>query len=208
MEHNDVIEINLLKLVEALLKKAWLIALVTVIVAGAVFGYAKMTYAPKYTAAVTMCVKGTEKDVTYTVSSAEIRINTLVAFLDTQTVLEEVSEASGLELAPEAVAKMIKAEAINKSEMMLVTATGLSRKDAAQLANATAEVLRKNSECIYGEDSLAIFESASETTALEKDSGTIQKAVVAAVLAACLVCAGIVAKELSADWKAAARKDA
>jgi len=208
MAQNDVIEIDLLKLIKALFKKAWLIVLVAVIAAGAVFGCVKMLHVPSYSAMATLYIKGSEQDTAYTSSNATTRTKTFVALLGTQTVLEEICDTAGFKLDAKALPERIKADALNASEMFAVTATGSSRKEAALLANATAEALRKNAALIHGEDSLVIFESASESTALENGSGVIQKSVVAAVLAACLVCAWIIAKELYADWKTGAAKKA
>jgi len=201
MDKNDVIEIDLLKLMKALLKKAWLIILVAVIVAGGVFGIVKMTYVPSYTATTNLMVKGGANDTAYLSSGAATRIKTYVAFLGTQTVLEAISEEAGLGLSANAVSSKIKAEAVNSSEILAVSATGSSRENAAQLANATAEAIKTYAQMIHGEDSVVVFEAASEHTATANGSGAVQKALIAAVLAACMVCALIVAKELIADFK-------
>jgi len=208
MEHKDGIEIDLLKLAKALLKKAWLIVLVAVIVAGAVFGYGKMTYVPSYSADVTMYVKGAENDIAYTSASAATRIKTVSALLGTQTVLETINDAAGLELDAETLAPMITVKAISSSEMLTVKAKSNDPAEVVLLANTAAEVLKEESEKIHGENTLIVFEPAVEAVQEDSGSNAVSQAVKVAALAAIFLCALIVAKELLFDWKKASPKKA
>lgn len=212
MEHNDVIEIDLTKLVKALLKKAWIVvlaaALAAVIVGGISFVTHKITYEPKYRAISTMCVKPAYGDETYTSTDATIRIKTYVAVSKTHTVLQEINEELGLNLDYETMSGLFTVRAKNSSEVLEVVATCTSPEEAVLIANKAAEVLEDKAEMIHGENTLVIFENATEAEFIERSSQVLKKAVVAAVLVACLVCACIVAKELYVDWKAAVHKNA
>lgn len=208
MEHNDVIEIDLLKLIRALLKKAWLIILVAVIAAAAMFVRSKMNYTPSYYAFSILYVQGSENDTSYSSSDAAMRIKTLNAFRKTQTMIDEVNQMTGLTLDRDTLSDLVVIGAVSGSELLTVTATCDNPEQAVLLASTVTEILPKYAQLIHGVDSVVVFEEATEAIENVRSSNSVKKAVVAGILGACLVCVGIVAKEFYFDWKAHSAKNA
>lgn len=145
-EHRENLEIDLQKLLLAYLRKWWLI-LAAAVVAGLLTLYVTANFiTPMYEAEVTVYVNNIRSDqkVEY-VSSSDLAtsqrlVNTYIAILESNTVLEKVVEESGLDVTVEEILKAMKSEQVNDTEVFTVTITLPDPEMAARLANTLAEV--------------------------------------------------------------------
>lgn len=145
-EHRENLEIDLQKLLLAYLRKWWLIVAAAV-VAGLLTLYVTANFiTPMYEAEVTVYVNNIRSDqkVEY-VSSSDLAtsqrlVNTYIAILESNTVLEKVVEESGLDVTVEEILKAMESEQVNDTEVFTVTITLPDPEMAARLANTLAEV--------------------------------------------------------------------
>ncbi len=144
MDNRQPQEIDLVKLALVLIRKLWLIILVTVLFALIAFGYTKYFVSPEYESVSKLYVfNSTEKSTTGQVSSSDIStskilVNTYIVILESNSVLDQVcttiTEHQGQEgfeylgseaYTPERIKKMLSASSINNTEsfQIVVTAT-------------------------------------------------------------------------------------
>lgn len=145
-ERRDGMEIDLQKLLLAYLRKWWLIVGVA-FVAGVVSLVITMNFiTPLYRADVTVYVNNVRGDqqVEYISSSnlatAQRLVNTYINIIESDTVLEKVAAASGLDITADDIRKIMSAEQLDETEVFTVTITHPDPVQAAQIANALAEV--------------------------------------------------------------------
>lgn len=145
-EHRENLEIDLQKLLLAYLRKWWLIVAAAV-VAGLLALYVTANFiTPMYEAEVTIYVNNARKgqQLDY-VSSSDLAtsqrlVNTYMAIIESDTVLEKVAEESGLDVTTKDIREVMESEQVNDTEVFTVTITLPDPEQAAQLANALAEV--------------------------------------------------------------------
>lgn len=140
------VEVDLQKLLLAYLHKWWLIVLcASIAVLGAVYVTTNLI-TPMYQAKVTVYVNNTAsgQQMDY-ISNANLvtsqrLVNTYINMIQSDTVLEKVAEASGMEITSEQIRKVMSAEQVDDTELFDVFITHADPVMAAQLANAVAEV--------------------------------------------------------------------
>ena len=215
---NDEIEIDQLKLMKALWKKAWAIVLVAAVFGGAMFAYGNYTYVPQYAATATLYTSyQNSRDFAFgensgnishsSLSEARSLVNTCISLLKTRAVQEEVIQTAGLDMTYSQLAPMISAAAVNSTELFTVTITGNDPEDAALIANTIAEVLPEKVAMVNANSQVGIIDKAL-VPAAANGNDIMKNAAIAAVLGAFLVCGIVVVKELIADWKEQSKKKA
>ena len=101
---NDELEIDLLRLLKALWRKAWAIALAAIIFGGSFFAGTLLFIKPLYKAKALMYVNssnisvgGTKVSITQSeLSAAKTLVDTYIVIMNTRTTLDEVIEQSGV----------------------------------------------------------------------------------------------------------------
>lgn len=146
---NDEVSIDLQQLFRLLLRKSWLIALVAVVCAGLVFLGTYFLITPLYEADIKVYVNNSSLSIgstSYSISSSEISaaqslVDTYVVILNSRSTLDELALQAKVNYSSKQLEKMIKAEAINDTEIFKVTVTSPDPAEAAKLANVIAIVL-------------------------------------------------------------------
>lgn len=145
-EKRDGLEIDLQKLLMAYLRKWWLIVICTVL-AGAIALFVTAKFiTPMYRAEVTIYVNNARsgQEVEYVsstnLSTSQKLVNTYITMIKSDTVLEKVAEASGLNVTANGIRRVMSASQVDTTELFTVTITHANPELAAQLANAVAEV--------------------------------------------------------------------
>ena len=144
--HQDVIEIDLQKLLLAYLRKWWLIVLCGVLTAGIALLYTMNFVTPKYRASVTVYVNNSraEQQIDYisstNLATAQRLVNTYVNIIKSDSVLTEVIENSDLVCEPADIRKIMSAAQMDETEMFTVSITHPEPEMAAKIANAIADV--------------------------------------------------------------------
>lgn len=155
----EAMEIDLLALLGALLEKAWLIIIFTVIGGVLACSYASFNITPMYQASVLFYVNSGAISVGSTrvnVSSGELStatrlIQTYSVIIKTRSMLNEVIERGNLPYSTGQLSGMISAGSVNGTEVFSVMVTNSDPVQAASIANLIAEVLPdKIAEIIEG----------------------------------------------------------
>lgn len=204
--NNEELEIDLLRLIRALWKRAVAIVLVTLLFAVIVLGCTAAFIKPKYKATALMYVNSNSLSLgsaKVSISQSELTaaktlVDTYIVIMKTRTTLEEVIERAELSYTYEELQEMIEAAAVNDTEVFAVDITSTSAYEAALIANAIAEILPSKISAIVEGSSARIVDYA--VVPAEKDSPSLLKnAVIGAVLGFVLSCGVVVVLELMDD---------
>jgi len=181
-DKNGVIEIDLLQVLEAFLKKAWLIILCMVVCGVGAFCYAYYCITPTYQSSVLFYVNNNNSfssldTAKLSISSQDITaskdlVETYIVILKTRNTLDEVIERSGLDLTFSKLNGMISAGAVNETEVFKVVVTDTDPLRAEVIANTIAEVLPDKIASIVEGSSARVVDYAVIPTAKSAPSLT------------------------------------
>lgn len=160
--------IDLLHILKALWRKAWLIGLSGLLAAVAGFCIAAFLVAPKYSSAVMLYVNNSSfslGNTSFSISSSEITaaqslVKTYGEILNNRTTLERVIEKAEVDYTYRDLSKMIEAAPSNDTEIMKVTVTTEDPNEASKIANCIAEVLPVRISEIIDGASMEVVDSA------------------------------------------------
>ena len=168
LQQNDEIEIDLQRLIGALLSKAWLIGLVAVVCAVVTFLGTFFFITPEYQSAAMFYVNNSSVslgDASLSISSADISaskslVNSYIVILNTRESLNDVIDYAGVDRTYGQVKKMISAAAVNSTEIFQVVVTSTDPQEAEQIADAIAYILPKRIASIIEGTSAKVVDSA------------------------------------------------
>lgn len=165
-ENHDGLEIDLKKLLMAYFSRWWLIVLAALAAMLVTFYVTANIITPMYQARVTIYVNNTAsgQQVDYISNSnlvtSQRLVNTYINIIKSDTVLEKVAEASGMEIASGQIRQVMSAEQVDDTELFDVVITYPDPVLAAQLANAVAEVAPSEIESFVEGSSTKIIDYA------------------------------------------------
>lgn len=164
-KERDMIEIDLLKLVLVLWRKAWAIILSAIIVGAIAFGFTYNFIEPEYQASIKVYVNNTSQSNTGVVSQSELTVakqlvQTYIVTLKSRTTLDAIIKQSGVNYTNEEISNMITASAIDSTEVFEVKVTSKDAKEAAEIANTIADVLPSRITQIVDNSSVKIIDYA------------------------------------------------
>ena len=163
-KERDMIEIDLLKLVLILWRKAWAIVLAMIVMGGIAFGVTYNFIEPTYQASVKVYVNNTnQSNTTMTQSDVNLQrtlVQTYIVTLKSRTTLNEVIKQADLDYNFEELSEMISAQAVDNTEVFEVTVVSKDAKEAAEIANTIAEVLPTRISEIVESSSVKILDYA------------------------------------------------
>ncbi len=141
----ETLEIDLMELFKLLLKNIWVIILVTLLGGGGTFAYASFVITPMYTSSVKLYVNNTTYSDYSSVSSSDISaaeslVDAYAAILESYPTLNAVAEQMGDGYTYDKIASMISTESVNSTAVFKVTVTSADPVEAAEIANAIAEI--------------------------------------------------------------------
>jgi len=151
LRNNDEIVIDLRRILEAVLKKTWLVVLASV--AGAVLSLLVTVFAitPKYQSAAMFYVNNNTLpvgDASYSISSADLAtsrnlVESYIVILNTRESLNDVIDYAGVNRTYQEVKEMITAAAVNETEIFEVVVTSTDPAEAEKIADAISCILPK-----------------------------------------------------------------
>lgn len=200
------LEIDVLKLLQSLWRKAWVILLVTILAGSAAFAGTAVFIRPKYRAEALMYVNssnisvgGTKVSISQSeLTAAQTLVDTYIVILNTRTTLEDVIAQTGVPYTYEDLKEMITAEAVNGTEVFSIQVVSRSPSEAETLANAIARILPEKIASIVEGSSARIVDYA--VVPAKKDSPSLIKSTaIGAVLGFFLTCGVVVVQELMDD---------
>lgn len=200
---NEEMEIDLLRLLNALWRKVWTILLVMAFFGACFLGYTALFIKPLYKAEALMYVNssnislgGAKVSISQSeLTAAKTLVDTYVVIMNTRTTLEDVITQSGVPYDYEDLKKMVTAAAVNGTEVFSIEVTSTDPKEAELLANTIARVLPEKIASIVEGSSARIVDYAVEPA--KKASPSIMKnTMIGAILGFVLACGVIVVLEL------------
>ena len=163
---SQYVEIDLVELFVALCKKAWVIAIVTILVGAMVGAYAFFFVTPKYKASAMMYVNNNSVSVAGAsfdlsdLNAAKSLVNTYMVILNSRNVLNDVIEKSGVKYSYKQLKAMISAAPVDSTEVFEVVVTSTNPKEAELIANTICSILPKKIASIVESSSFRIVDSA------------------------------------------------
>ena len=189
-------EIDLFQMLNALLRRLWLIILTAIIGGALAFGYVQYRVTPLYQSSVLLYVNTSTISVGRTaismsdLSLSKSLVDTYLVILKTRLTLNEVIARAGLNYSYGTLSGMISASAVNETEVFRVTVTGPDPEEATRIANTIGEVLpQKVSEIIDG-TSVRIVDYAVVPGG--KSSPNVTRYTTMGAMAGAALCCGII----------------
>lgn len=163
---SQYVEIDLVELFVALCKKAWVIAIVTILVGAIVGAYAFFFVTPKYKASAMMYVNNNSVSVAGAsfdlsdLNAAKSLVNTYMVILNSRNVLNDVIGKSGVDYSYKELKSMISAAPVDSTEVFEVVVTSTNPEEAELIANSICAVLPQKIASIVESSSVRIVDSA------------------------------------------------
>lgn len=153
----DYTEIDLLRLIGVLWRRAWVIVLAMLLCGAAAFAYTYFLITPLYRSSALMYVNNSSITVGSTsvsladLSASQTLVDTYIVILKTRLTLNEVIEQAELNCSYEDLRDMISASAVDSTEIFEITVTSPNPAEAERIANTIVGVLpEKISEIMDG----------------------------------------------------------
>lgn len=145
MQENVYAAIDLRDYGRLLLKRIWIVVLCVVLLGATTFIYTKVAVDPLYEARISVYVNNSSQKGSSYVSSSDLAVarvlaETYVNIIQSDRVLDQVIQKTGLNLNAGQLRSLITAEPVNETEMFNVVVTTTNPQVSADLANVIAEV--------------------------------------------------------------------
>ena len=199
-KQNDEIEIDLQRILEALLRRGWLLGVTAVLCAVLTFVGTFFFVTPQYQSAAMFYVNNSSlsslgEAALSSISSADISasrglVKTYIVILNTRETLNDVIDYTGVDRTYSQLKGMITAESVDSTEVFKVVVTSPDPQEAEQIANAIAYILPNRIKEIIDGTSAKVVESA--VVAAKPSSPSYTKNTMVGFLAGLLLMAGIV----------------
>jgi len=168
LDKNEEMEIDLHRVLSAVLKKSWLIAIIAVLCAVAIFFCTYFFVQPKYDAGAKFYVNNSSISIgnaSVSISSGDLvtsrgLVDSYIVILKTRETLNEVIDYAGVNRTYSEVKGMLQAEAVDETEIFQVTVTSTDPNEAEKIANAIAYILPKRIATIIEGTSAKVVEAA------------------------------------------------
>lgn len=114
-------EVDMITLMSALWRRAWIIALISVVLGAICFAWARFLITPTYEASALMYVNNTQdpgKPISNSeLSAAQSLVDTYMVILSSRATLDQIRSAAKLTYTDKQLTKMIRAQAVNGTEV-------------------------------------------------------------------------------------------
>lgn len=142
---SDTIEIELREIGSILLRRIWIIFLCAALAGTAVLVYTVNFVAPTYKSSVKMYVNKNSTIINQNITPSDRAValdlvETYINMISSNTVLDKVASATGLELDADNIREMMTAGAIEDTEMFQVSIITTDPQLSADIANTIADV--------------------------------------------------------------------
>lgn len=149
IEHSEEIEIDISRVVHAVLNRAWLVVLVTVLCTAITLACTYYLVTPKYEASAAFYVNNNSLSVgdaslklsSGDISAAKDLVESYIVILDSWPTLDQIIDQADVDLSRAELADMMQAQSVNDTEIFKVTVTSADPNEAERIANAVAQVL-------------------------------------------------------------------
>ena len=190
----DVVEIDLLKLMTAYLRRWWLIVIFGLAGAGIALAISVYVIVPQYRASITVYVNNykNSNNQEYVsgsdLSTAQKLVNTYTNMLTSDTVLEEVIDSTGYDYTAAEMRSFVSTQQVGDTEIFKVFVTHTDPGVAAEIANVIARTAPKAIEDFVEGSSTKIIDYAKTPTGRYSPSHT-KNTVIGALIGGLLILA-------------------
>lgn len=157
-------EINIQRILQVVLRKSWLVAIVAVVSAVVMFLGTLYMVTPLYESSAMFYVNNTKLSVgglsIGDVTASKELVNSYIAILKTRKSLNQVIDYAELDRDYSDLKDMITASAVNDTEIFRVTVTSPDPKEAELIANAIADLLPNQIQGIVEGSSAKVVDRA------------------------------------------------
>lgn len=197
--NKEEIEIDVKRVIEALLKRIWFIGITTLLATVIAIGYTFWFVTPLYKSSAMFYVNNSDISVggiSASITSSDIvasknLVSSYIVILKTRNCLNDVIDYSGLDITYKDMEKMVSAEAVNETEIFRVTVTSDDPEEAEILANSIAYILPKKISGIIDGTSAKVVENA--VIASQRSSPSYTKNAIIGMALGFVISAGFVA---------------
>lgn len=166
-KENQYMEIDLMQIAKAILRRIWAVVLVAVATAAVAFAYASYVVTPTYQSSAFLYVNnnsisiGSSLSLNYSaLTAARTLVDTYSVILKTRTTLETVIERAGLNMSYDELYGMVQTSSVNNTEIFKVVVTSTDPREAEVIANTIASVLPEKIADIVDNSSVKIVDYA------------------------------------------------
>lgn len=167
-EKNELVEIDLQKILSAIVRRIWLVGIVSALCAVIMFLVTFFAISPKYEASAKFYVNNNSISVGNTsvsltsgdLTTSRNLVDSYIVILNTRETLNDVIDYAEVNRSYESLEKMISAEAVDNTEIFNVTVTSTDPREAEKIANAIAYILPKRISTIIEGTSAKVVEAA------------------------------------------------
>ncbi|MBQ8894611.1 MAG: polysaccharide biosynthesis tyrosine autokinase [Clostridia bacterium] len=146
---NEVVDIDLKRLLKAVWRKVWLICIVSILGAAAALAWTIYMVTPLYKSSAMFYVNNSSismGDASLSISSADISasknlVKTYAVILQSRSCLNDVIDYANLDYSYGQLRGMISASSVNETEVFQVVVTSPDPTEAERIANAIAYIL-------------------------------------------------------------------
>ena len=197
-QNTEEFEIDIKRLVDALVKKAWLIGIAAILCAAVTFAVTFFFVTPQYESSAMFYVNNSSislGEASVSISAGDISasrglVQSYIVILNTRETLMDVVDYAGVDRTYSQITEMISAEAVEDTEIFRVTVTSPDPREAERIAGAVAYILPKRISSIIEGTSAKIVDSAVVATVPSSPSysrNTVIGFLVGLVIAAAVV---------------------
>ena len=198
-QKNDEIEIDLGRVLRAVMDKAWMVAAVSVLCAVLTFVGTFLFITPKYEASAMFYVNNNNLsfgDASVSISSGDLStsrnlVDSYIVILNTRETLVDVIDYAGVSRSYKDVREMITSAAVNETEIFRVTVTSTDPQEAERIANAVAYILPKRIGTIIDGTSAKVVDAAIVPS--KPSSPSYTNNTIIGFLLGFILCVGIIA---------------
>ena len=147
-DKEEYFEIDLLKILTALWRRAWAIVLAALVFGAAAFAYAYQFVVPKYESSALLYINnssdlsvGSTKVNLSDLTASQSLVDTYIVILRTRSMLNTVISRADLPYSYEQLRDMVSAHSVNGTQVLQITVTGENRDETAIIVNTIADVL-------------------------------------------------------------------
>lgn len=167
-KNSEFAEVNMKRILDALLQKAWIIALVSVVCAILILSITYFFITPQYQAKAMFYVNNSSISVgnsSLSISSGDLvtsrnLVDSYIVILKSRETLISVIDYAGVGRTYAQLKGMISAAAVNETEIFEVVVTSPDPYEAERIANAVAYILPKRINSIIEGTSAKIVDAA------------------------------------------------
>lgn len=168
MDKKEYVEIDLLKLAKAVMKKLWAIILAAIICGGAFLGYTMAFIEPEYEANAVIYVNNNNVSVggtDFVISSSSLTaaqelVNTYIVILNSRTTINKIIAEADVDRSYTEVKEMMEAAPVDSTEIFEIVVTSTDPQEATDIANAITQVLPNRIADIVDGSSVRIVDYA------------------------------------------------